>query len=242
MLELNRDDRQEPENAAPRLAPLDAFEGTLAQRCYQSLRAAILDLTCPPGELLRKQELCARFGVSRSPVSEALARLAAEGLVTIIPQSGSYVARLSMDEMREGAFLREALELAAVERVAGTADAALIDSLARNIARQEECHARTDHAGFHAADAEFHDLILSATGFRRLALLSETAWVHVNRARRLLLPEPGRLADTIEEHRAIVAALAARDPQAARAATRLHLGRLLGRLEPLAHEQPGLFS
>lgn len=242
MLQANRDDRQEVESGISRLAPLDRFEGTLAQRCYQSLREAILDLTCHPGELLHKQALCAHLGVSRSPVSEALARLAAEGLVTIIPQSGSYVARLSMDEVREGAFLREALELAAVERVAEVADAVLIDSLERNLALQEECFARTDYAGFHAADAEFHDLILSATGFRRLAALSETAWVHVNRARRLLLPEPGRIADTIEEHRAILAALAAHDTEAAREATRLHLARLLGRLEPLAHEEPELFT
>lgn len=231
-----------PGDAAARLAPLAQFPGTLAQRCYLSLRAAILDLTCRPGERLGKAAICARLGVSRSPVSEALARLAAEGLVEIVPQSGSYVARLSMDEVREGAFLREALELAAVERVAPVADAALLAALAGNLAEQAQAHAAGDQPRFHAADAAFHELILNATGLRRLAALSRTAWVHVDRARRLLLPEPGRLAASIEEHRAIHAALAAHDAPAARAATRLHLGRLLARLEPLAQERPELFS
>lgn len=226
----------------PQLMELSRFEGTLAQRCTQSLRAAILDLSCRPGERLRKGAICARFGISRSPVSEALARLATEGLVEIVPQSGSYVARLSMEAVREGAFLREALELAAVERVAPLADGPLLEALAANLAQQAQAVEAGDQAVFHAADAVFHELILDATGFARLAEFSRTSWVHVNRARRLLLPEPGRLAASLSEHRAIHAALAARDPAAAREATRRHLSRLLARLEPLARERPELFA
>ena len=91
-------------------------------------------------------------------------------------------------------------------------------------------------------DAEMHALILSFTGFRRLAGLADTAWVHVNRARQLLLPQPGRLQATLDEHQAIFAALEARDPVAARQATRAHLGQLLTFLEPLVAERPELFA
>lgn len=203
---------------------------------------AILDLSCGPGVRLLKGAICTQLGVSRSPVSEALARLATEGLVEIVPQSGSYVARLSMEGVREGAFLREALEIAAVGRVAPDADEALLDALARNLKVQAAAFARNDFTKFHAADAEFHELILNATGFPRLAVFSQTAWVQVNRARRLLLPEPGQLATSLEDHRAIHAALAARDKRAAQSATRVHLRRLLARLEPLAQERPELFS
>lgn len=224
------------------LASLSQFDGTLAQRCYQSLREAILNLSCRPGERLRKGKICAQLGISRSPVSEALARLAAEGLVRIVPQSGSYVALLSMDKLREGAFLREALELAAVEHVAEAASETFIAELARNLEAQEICCEQHDFLGFRAADAAFHEMIFDATGFHRLAAFSQTAWVHVDRARWLLLPEPGRLSDSLVEHRAIHAALAARDPQAARDAARLHLGQLMARLEPLALERPDLFT
>jgi DNA-binding GntR family transcriptional regulator len=87
-----------------------------------------------------------------------------------------------------------------------------------------------------------HALILSFTGFRKLAQVSETAWLHVNRARRLNLPLPGRLAATVAEHRAIITALAARDPVAARTATRHHLRQLLALIEPLERERPELFK
>ena len=229
-------------DALPPLRPLADYSGTLAQRVHACLKAAILDLSFRPGEILRKGDICDRLGVSRSPVSEAMARLATEGLVDVVPQAGSFVARLSMPEIREGAFLREALELAAVEQVATTLTEDQAARLRRNLRLQELCLADGDMSAFHAADAGMHAMILSFTGHRRLATMSETAWVHVDRARRLLLPQPGRMADTITEHRAIVEALAAGDPEAARTATRHHLRQLLGLIEPVAAARPDLFS
>ena len=226
----------------PPLRPLAAFDGSLANRAYLALKEAILALAYPPGEILRKGEICDHLGVSRSPVSEAMLRLAAEGLVDVVPQAGSFVARLSMDEVREGAFLREALEVAAAELVARTATDDQIRQLDRNLRLQEAHVTALDAEGFHAADAAMHDLMLSFTGHRRLAGLSQTAWVHVNRARRLLLPQPGRIAQTVDEHRAIVAAIAAHAPEAAGLATRRHLRQMLTLLEPLAVQRPELFS
>ena len=232
-----------PQGEPPlRIPPLGAGGGSLAQRAYAALKAAILDLTLSPGSRLRKAEVCAALGVSRSPVAEAVARLRAEALVDVIPQAGTFVARLSMDEVREGAFLREALELAAVEAVAARAADADLRALRRDLRRQEALVAEGDLAGFYAADAAFHEAILGLTGHRRLPALAQTAWVHVNRARRLLLPEPGRLQETLAEHAAIVAGLEARDAAAARAATRAHLAQVLARLEPLARGRPELFS
>nr|MCU0911597.1 GntR family transcriptional regulator [Paracoccaceae bacterium] len=206
------------------------------------LKEAILSIAYGPGEILRKHEICAALGVSRSPVSEALARLAAEGLVDIVPQAGTFVARFSMAEIREGAFIREAIELAAVERVAETADPGPLDALRRNLRVQEALAADGDAAGFYAMDREMHALILDATGFRRLAQVAQTAWLHVDRARQLILPIPGRIAATLAEHKAILAALEARDPAAARAVTRHHLRQLVGYLEPLERERPDLFA
>jgi DNA-binding GntR family transcriptional regulator len=224
------------------LPPLEAFSGSLSQRVYLSLKSAILSLTFQPGETLRKPAICATLNVSRSPVSEAVARLAAEGLVDVVPQAGTFVARFSMAEIREGAFLREALELAAVERVASTITEAQLVELRRNLRVQEALVADGDFAGFYQVDSAMHALILSFTGLRRLSVLAETAWVHVNRARQLILPQPGRVQATLDEHRAIVAALAAHDPVAAREAARHHLGQLITYLEPLASARPDLFA
>lgn len=227
---------------AARLAPLDRFAGSLAHQTYQSLRQAILDLVFRPGEPLRKREICAELGVSRAPVSEAIARLAVEGLVDVVPQAGTYVARFAMRELREGAFLREAIELAAVEAVAPAMTDDQCVLLRRNLRVQAALVEDGDFAGFYRTDAELHALILSFTGFPRLAQVADTAWVQVNRARRLVLPVPGRVAETLAEHRAIVAALEARDPAAARAAMRRHLRQLLTFLEPLERAHPDLFD
>jgi DNA-binding GntR family transcriptional regulator len=162
--------------------------------------------------------------------------------VQVVPQSGTFVARFSMEEIREGAFLREALELAAVERVAGAITEDQLVLLRRNLRVQEALVADRDFAGFYQTDSQMHELILGFTGLRRLATLSDTAWVHVNRARQLILPEPGRVQDTLAEHQAIVAALEARDPGAARAATRHHLRQLITFLEPLVTTRPELFD
>ena len=224
------------------LRPLDAFAGSLAQRVYASLREAILSMSFRPGDSLRKPEICAQLGVSRSPVSEAVTRLAVEHLVRIVPQTGTYVARFSLAEIREGAFLREALELAAVEKVAQTITDDELTQLHHNLRLQQALLDDDDFDGFYQTDAAMHELILSFTGYRRVAALAETSWVHVNRARQLILPAPGRMQSTYAEHQAILAAIEARDPVAARAATRLHLGQLIGFLEPLALARPDLFE
>jgi DNA-binding GntR family transcriptional regulator len=231
-----------PPSEAARLTPLAGLTGSLGQRVYQSLRAAILSLAYRPGEILRKPEICEALGVSRSPVADAVARLAAEGLVEVIPQAGTFVARFSMAEIREGAFLREAIETAAVERVAPVITDDQLTLVRRNLTVQAALVADGDIPGFYATDAALHELILGFTGFRKLAQVSESAWAHVNRARQLILPVPGRIEATLAEHRAILAALEARDAEGARAAVRDHLGQLIRYLEPLERERPDLFD
>lgn len=232
-------------HAAPpiaKLAPLDQFSGSLGQRVYQTLRQAILSLSYKPGEILRKPEICQQLGVSRSPVSDAVARLAAEGLVDVVPQAGTYVARFSMVEIREGAFLREAIELQAIELVAETITEDQLVQLRRNITVQAALLADGDSAGFHQLDGEMHELIRNFTGYRKLSSVADTAWAHVNRARQLLLPIEGRGEATLEEHRAILSALEAHDPTAARVALRHHLRQLISYLEPLERSHPEYFN
>jgi GntR family transcriptional regulator, rspAB operon transcriptional repressor len=221
---------------------LSAFSGSLGQRVYQTLRQAILSLAYRPGEILRKPEICAALNVSRSPVADAVARLQAEGLVDVIPQAGTFVARFSMQEIHEGAFLREAIEVAAIERVATRISDDQLLLLRRNLTVQATLVADADIAGFYAMDAAMHELLLSFTGFPKLAQVAQTAWLHVNRARQLILPVPGRIQATLAEHQVILAALEARDPVAARQAVQSHLRQLVTYLEPLERDRPDLFD
>ncbi len=92
----------------------------LSQQVYEALRDAIVDVRVSPGALLRKEELCDLWGISRTPISEALARLAEDGPVEIRPQRGTFVSRILLDAVHEGAFVRRSLESAAIRPARGT--------------------------------------------------------------------------------------------------------------------------
>ncbi|MFZ8958633.1 MAG: GntR family transcriptional regulator [Paracoccaceae bacterium] len=206
------------------LRSLDAYEGNLARRAYAALREAILTLRYKPGEALRKQDICATLGVSRSPVAEAIARLSNEGLVDVVPQSGTFVARFSG---------RSLAEIIIDEQ---------ITELRRNLRLQKVMVEDGDFAEFYRLDGEMHDLIIGFTGFKQLSTIAKTGWVHVDRARQLILPMPGRVAETFQEHCDLVDAIAARDPQTARNAMCAHLGQLMNSLIPLEKTHPELFD
>ena len=114
-----------------------ATKGGATARVHAALREAIVLLDLKPGEFLDKQAIATRLGVSRFPVGEAMNRLAAEGLVDIIPQSGSRVALIKISDARENMFLRRALEIETVRRVAATATPSLAEQLNSNLRYQQ---------------------------------------------------------------------------------------------------------
>src|SRR5689334_23373488 len=101
------------------------------------LRAAVVGLQFAPGEFIDKVSVCERLGVSRFPVSEALARLAAEGLVEILPQRGTRAALIRLPEVTEAMLIRRALESAVAENAAMRFDEDGIRALHDNLAEQE---------------------------------------------------------------------------------------------------------
>src|SRR6201986_5619962 len=111
--------------------------GGTVQRVQEVILVAIVRLDLPPGTAIDKVALCARLGVSRFPVSEALGRLAAEGLVEVLPQRGTRVARIDLADCRQAMFIRRALEAEAMRAIAARADAPLLATLERNLREQE---------------------------------------------------------------------------------------------------------
>lgn len=224
------------------LADISTLEGSLAQRVYQAMKEAILALDFPPGANVRKAPICEKLGVSRAPVTEAIARLANDGLVDVVPQSGTHVSYFSMDEIREGVFLREALEVATIAKVARDITEDQLKKLSRNMRLQELLVEDDDITGFYQADEEFHQLLMEFTGFQRLPDVAQTVSLQVTRARLLLLPTPGRVAETLEEHRGLFNAIRDRDEQAAQREMQRHIGQLLPRIAALQADKPELFQ
>src|SRR5215212_11525936 len=128
--------------------------GGTVQRVQEVIREAIVRLELPPGTAIDKAALCARLGVSRFPVSEALGRLAAQGFVEVLPQRGTRVARIDLSDCRQAMFIRRALETEAARAIAPRADAGLLAALDRNL-RDQESELGCDHGGrFHELDLE----------------------------------------------------------------------------------------
>ncbi|MBX3479736.1 MAG: GntR family transcriptional regulator [Caulobacter sp.] len=194
-----------------------------AERIYDVLRRRIRDLELKPGAPLRKEELALAFGVSRAPVSEALARLAEEGLVDIFPQHGSFVGKIRPEDVREGLFIRLGLETQAMRDVALARDPALLARLDANIAAQAETLRRDELSQFYELDEALHALIFGAVGHPRAFRFLESARAQLDRVRRLALPGGGRPEATFDEHRRLVEAIRMGDGEFAAAAMRAHL-------------------
>ena len=127
-----------------------------------------MQLDLKPGEFLDKQAIAGRMGVSRFPVGEAMNRLAAEGLVDIIPQSGSRVALIKISDARENMFFRRALEVEAVRSIARNASIVLLDQLRRNLHYQKAAIEAQDLKGFHGFDLAFHAALQEQLGYERV--------------------------------------------------------------------------
>lgn len=227
--------------ALDHILDINGLDGPLGQRVYSVLRTGILEMALKPGAVLRKGALCEQLGVSRSPVAEALGKLASDGLVDIIPQSATRVSQFSMAELLEENFLREAVEVAAVARVAAERTNDQLTRLTRNLRFQALLVEDEDFQGFFEADLEFHALILSFTGFPKVNLVAEEMTLQLRRARKLMLPDPGRPAQAVSEHQDILKAIEAKDVVAARSAMAGHLRHLTNRIVPLEREHPEYF-
>src|SRR5882672_6248943 len=211
--------------------------GGTVQRVQDLVRDAIVRLDLPPGTLLDKAALCARLGVSRFPVSEALGRLAAEGFVEVMPQRGTRVARIDLADCRQAMFIRRALEAEAMRAIAPRADAALLAALDRNL-REQEGALGNDHGGrFHELDLELHELLLGFLGYERVRHAVEAARGSLDRA-RLFMCTPTRQLSTFAEHQAILAAMKRRDPAAAVQAMESHLDAVMNELVDFAGRNP----
>jgi DNA-binding GntR family transcriptional regulator len=206
-------------------APIDADgrEESKVERVYAVLRRRIRELALAPGAPLRKDEIALELGVSRGPVSEAIARLADERLVDVFPQHGSFVAMIRAEDVREGLFIRQGLECEAARRAAVAADPAWRTGLEANLAAQADALAAGDLEGFYDLDEAMHALIFHTAGAPRAQRLLNAARAPLDRARRLVLPEPGRAEATLAEHRHLAAALCSGDAEYAAAAMRAHL-------------------
>lgn len=202
---------------------------------FAHLQDAILNMSFTPGQALSEPDVGAVLGVSRTPVREAFARLRAIDLVTTFPSRGSYVTKLNEAKIREAQYLREALELANIERLAtGGLSAEMHQRLDDLMEQQAVAVAAGDIPTFRELDNAFHIALAEATTFPRAAIILGQEKAHLDRLRMLELYNKDHIGTLASEHRALLDAIAARDPLAARAIAIPHLRSILTVLRDLA--------
>jgi GntR family transcriptional regulator, rspAB operon transcriptional repressor len=209
---------------------------------YAALREAIVSAELEPGRRLSENELAELLGVSRTPVREALARLRDERLVAIVPQLGTFVTLISDEAIADAAFVREALECSAIRLATERATTQQLEALQTNLAAQERAEVNGDVEAFDTLDASLHRALCELSGRDIAWWLSRRANGHLDRVRRLSLPEPGYLAEMVAEHRAVVAAVADGDADRAEKTLRHHLRMVLSSLPQIRAAHPDYFE
>jgi DNA-binding GntR family transcriptional regulator len=206
--------------AAIAAQPRSLSPRALYQDVAERLRSQIFARELEPGAWIDEQKLAIEYGISRTPLREALKVLAAEGLVTMKVRRGAYVTEMSRDDVTQVYRLLALLESDAAGDVARHASEAQLDDLRALHARLEKQVRHRD--AFFATNEQFHMALLEIAGNRwRLQIVADLRKVmKLNRHHSLL--KQGRLADSLAEHRALMAALDAREAVKATRLMRSH--------------------
>jgi len=215
---------------------------TAANLVYRALRDDIVAMRMTPGEPINEKAMALKHDVSRTPVREALLRLAGEHLVEIFPQSGTFVTRIPIAVLPEAILVRKALEELTARQAAESAAAEQVAALQQSIERQQKLARQGDRNRFHDADDAFHAAIAVAAGHPGICRLILQVKLQLDRYRRLTLPVPGRMSRVVDEHAAVVAAIAARDPAGASAAMAAHLDGLSASIRDVRDLNPKYFD
>jgi DNA-binding GntR family transcriptional regulator len=218
--------------------PLDRARRA-APQVYEWLRDRIISLDYAPGTTLSRTELVKRFGLSQTPIRDALMRLAGEGLVDIFPQSTTRVSPIDLRQAIQTHFLRRSLEVEIVRSLAlEPSKRAFVPRLKAIVAVQRAQYATADLAGFEANDKAFHRLLYESANVPDMWTLIRDRSGHIDRLRRLDLPSPGKIEQILASHAGIVDAIEASDATAAQDRLRVHLSGTLSHIDDIRAAYP----
>lgn len=213
----------------------------MGHRVFRAIKQAIVRGQLAPGHPVSEAELARQLGVSRQPVREAFIKLSEMGLVEIRPQRGTFVQLISRREVESARFIREAIEVAVARRAAEVATQEGVASLQRLVDEQEKSGDHPDQSRFLALDDEMHRTIAVLADCEHAWRLVEDLKIQMDRVRYLSISDATPVETIIAQHRAIVAAIAANDPDASEAAIHVHLREILKSLPMIAAANSDVF-
>ena len=196
---------------------------TETDKAYSELHQAIVRGELLPNQRLVELDLAKQLGVGRAAIRTALDRLTQDGLVEREPNRGAHVRLVTLEEAVEMFEVRAVLEGLALRHTACNATEQEVAALQAMIARMEQCLAAGDLLGISDINAQLHAALLRIANHKTVNRLLERLQAHHVRFQYRTIVVPGRAIDSLQEHHAIIAAVAAHDTAAAEAAMRQHL-------------------
>ncbi|NNM72933.1 GntR family transcriptional regulator [Enterovirga aerilata] len=203
-----------------RVAPVAA---PVRSQVVETLRTAITSGRFAPGQRLVEKDLCDLLGVSRPSVREALRELESEGLINTIPNRGPLVTTLTAQDAASIYEVRGVLEALAAKLFAEKASDEQVQELAGSVDRLEEAYASQDVERILVAKKAFYDVLLAGSQNVIIPSMLRTMNARITQLRRVSLSSPKRLPGSMREIRAVLKAIAARDPEAAFQASMRHI-------------------
>ncbi len=229
-------------NVVDKIPPLklDRYRQS-APQVFEALRRLIIALELEPGMVLPRAELAEHYGLSQTPIRDALMRLAEDGLVEIYPQHATVVSRIDITSALEVHFLRRSIELEILRTVCALPDdahAVVIARLKMHLLVQKQCLDPLNYSALAEADLAFHKEMYDAAGVGNLWDLVCQRSGQIDRLRRLNLPADGKAQAIVKDHGAILDALIRKDKAAAEHALRIHLGGTLSFVKEIKKTYP----
>lgn len=224
------------------LTPVQLVDrGGASKQIYDVLRSAIVNMTLAPGLTMSEVEIANQMGVSRTPVRESFRRLAAEGLLKVVPQVGTVVSKMSVQDLMDALFIREAIECGAARRAvhASLADRKALQDLVR---RQRAAVDRGDIEEGLRKDEDLHRGLILLSGHPGAWEPVRQARAHMERVRRVAIPELQGNIKAAEQHERIASALVAGDTKLLVAELQGHIRLIEGFVDGLAGRFPQFFD
>jgi DNA-binding GntR family transcriptional regulator len=208
---------------------------------YEHLRTAIICGEIRPGQALSEQAIAKLCSTSRQPVREAFLKLAEERLVVILPKRGTFVVKISIADVLDARFVREAIEVAVVQEAALFASPTDVRKL-RQLLEQQKASCHGNNVKFLALDEEFHRTIALSIGRAHSWRVVESVKAQMDRIRYLSLDNSTPLPLIVDQHTRIVDNIEAGNVNGASAAMRTHLREIIDSLPSIAAAFPDLFE
>jgi DNA-binding GntR family transcriptional regulator len=205
---------------------------------YEHLRELIVTLALKPGTVLLRNQLVEYFGLSQTPIRDALTRLDDERLVEIFPQHQTRVRAIDLDSARQAHFLRVSVELEVVHSLAQAPNPTLSKILLALVAQQRANLEAGDLEAFTAVDLEFHRKLYLAAQTADLWNVMRNLSGNLDRLRRLHLPLNNKAQSILDQHTDIAHAIGQGDAAGAQASVRQHLSGTWSQLNALRDKYP----